>query len=1068
MADMSDVLKNLGKYHNSVEKLNESLKEMSDLANTAVKRNDAKSLSNIAKLDKAIRDLSQAESNRLKLQRKAAEFYAKTKTADIETLKLIEEQAEITEQASKRIISAKQDVQRQHDADLAKMLKIKEAMRENFKENTLLGKSLTVASSGIAKFAGGLTFGAMAMKAWNNNVKSAELRQNILIQGFRGFDTQTAKTTGTIGLLSGALDKLGMKSLASTIASTNNFSNAMARAEGTAIRMGVSAEAVSDAVLKFSRIAGTSNPEALATMAEGAITVSRSLGIDTAQAIEFVQTRMDKFGGSSASAIVALNGVREETEAINKAFGRTVVRGDDVVKILQDISQGSNVYAIDQRLVGSILRDNIAKLQANGDSYDLARRKAEAFTKGVTGQAPEWMKILAGEDISSSMAASFNAGTFDKEFGEELEKASPGLSKKVKDVMADSTLGAFDKSRLIQELTAQTSVGISAVNKQVLTLYKQSGSSLTTLAKSMNVSYEEARGMVFQAQNFADIQKKTAEFSKVAGKGTDKELEALQELVRTKYNGLNISKEMAAVLAKDPKAMEEFVKQQDLSLDIAKSKTVFDQDAYEKKKKTLEADRDILKAELSKAEAARMNAKTDEERASAEKTAEAIRLQLRGKRQEIADLEGKGLSQKKEVEKQQLRNELGLLNDDLKAATEEGKTSLAADLQAKIDSKTKKLEELEKAPDENLQSIEDINKSLLKSFESYATVTGKSLQAMATEYSTLKNLALLTGAVGILGLIYRRMGGMDKIIDILAKYDAGKMSGGGRGPKFRKKTDGDGEVPDRVGSLGEKNRGTTKEQRAENRAKKSKALGGVKGKKAGMFGSLKKKAGMLGSLGKKIGGLAGKGMRGGIGSMAKGGLKRLGGSALSLAINGPEILDAVKGLTEGKFAESLANLAPTIGGLVGGAVGSVGGTALMPGAGTMAGGMAGNMAGEAGGEFIKDWITKTFVDAKPEKLASTIDKSIVGLNAANEAKKPTPINMATVTPETLSAAQRSMQGMTPQSGIGAAPVSNSGSVGSGSFGNIGPDGRATFTVVVDNMMDAFASANTLVKRATKA
>jgi len=44
------------------------------------------------------------------------------------------------------------------------------------------------------------------------------------------------------------------------------------------------------------------------------------------------------------------------------------------------------MYAIDQRFVGGILRDNISKLQANGDSYEQASKKAKAFTEAVTGK----------------------------------------------------------------------------------------------------------------------------------------------------------------------------------------------------------------------------------------------------------------------------------------------------------------------------------------------------------------------------------------------------------------------------------------------------------------------------------------------------------------------------------------------------------------------------------------------------------------------------------------------------------------------------------------------------------
>lgn len=1102
MADnFADKMKAIAGLKGSVESLNDVLSEMGELSKKALEINDAKALAGIKNLKKSTEELAAAEKRRNALMSQAAKLQKDQKNIENElkfsrnknnhelikqldeitkkreeTFEGIRKEQELHEEASEKIITARDKLIRKHDEEKAKLLEIEEAMREHFREHTLLGKSFGLLTSGVAKFAGGLTFGTLAVKAWDNHLKAAELRQNILIQNFRGFNDEVSKTTGTIGVLSEGLNVLGLESMGHALAATDKFSDAIAHAEGTAIRMGVPVEAVSDAMLKFSRVAGTSNPEALRSLTEGALAVSRTLGIDTASAVEFVQTRMDKFGGSSASALAALNLVREESEQINKTFGRTVVRGDDIVKTLQSISQESNVYAIDQRLVGSILRDNIARLQASGDSYDLARRKAEAFTKGVTGQAPEWMKILAGEDLTSAMLKSFNEGRFKEEFGEELDKASPGLSQKVRGILTNKSLGAYDKTRLIQELTAQTSVGINSINKQVLDLYRSSGNSLTVLAKQMNISYEEASGMVTQAEDLEKTMKRVDELQGLS-------LEKLREKVKKDYEGLQISKEFAEYLKNDKNAMQEFVRQQELA-NAAKAKTVqMTREEYTAKLNILKGQKTNIANLLEEAKFKRRNALTDEGRMAAQKEMDLYQSQLKSKKQEIADLGGKTWAQKKEEDKQKLKDEIQTLNEDLKAVKERGELDLRnslrlavskletakekgdaaeiseaqkevniakiklrhkeevidgqiSELEQKIGAKTKEIEKIEQEPDENLQSMDETTKDLVAQFKAFAGITGKSFMAMVTEYSTLSNLTLLTGMSLALTGIFKRAGGIGNIEKLLMRHFGVKYKEQGLlGKIFRKK---EPDIPDGGSGRGGKSKRKTPKGRKGGRTKVSKRGGGGKAGLAASLapmladavglGEIADLAGIVGDVAEAAStlskGAAGAGAAGaGSGLLAMGGAAAIGG-AIGVGIAKYAIDPLVTKYTQGTTKEGFT------------------GDILERGMFRVGKGL--NLISNESG------VSEDTMKAAEMRLEEARKRKAAGIPPAQ------------INPNLL----QQPTAPTPPGGTTPVSANQQNANLTGSLGSINPDGSVSLKIV--NFMDAFGGAAALAKRNIKA
>ena len=530
--DIGATLECLAGNAKGIEQLAKSLEKLADAKKDAFSAGDVSSLLAYSKVEKSIKKLMTTTEQYTKAQEDLQTAQKEGRTLTEDELENLEKISTEHKTATKVVEGYAKAQVASHESQREEMDKTRAKATEYWKTNTLMGKSFTAMTGGLAQMTAGLTVAGLAYKMFARHAQAAELRQNILIQSYQGFDkTIVGAQPGLAGyskhLL--GLDSIGVRVAADTL----KFSDVMAHTEATANRMGVSTEYVTDSMQKFSRITGVTTPEVLGKLTEGAITVSRAMGITVPEAVDFVSLRMDKFGGSAAGAIVSLNQIRLDTEKVNTMFGRTVIRADDVVRTLMDISRQTNIYAIDQRYVGNILRDSIAKLQSTGDSYDTANKKATAFTKAVTGQAPEWMQVYAGQDILGTLMKGFNGQALNTEMTKELEAAKPGLAKEIEKILGDKNMGYYSKMRLVQEMTSGTTLGVEAMNKQIIKL-ANNPQGVVIIAKQFGVTLAEAQGIVDQAKN---MQKET------------EELNSLMKLpAKELANQLHISEDEAKIL----------------------------------------------------------------------------------------------------------------------------------------------------------------------------------------------------------------------------------------------------------------------------------------------------------------------------------------------------------------------------------------------------------------------------------------------------------------------------------------------------------------------------------------
>jgi len=391
-----------------------------------------------------------------------------------------------TVRSEARLVQAARAVEEQ-EQKVTTALKLKnDQIRQNFLNNNALGKTYSALTGTLAKVTAGLTVGGLAWKATTRFMDTARLRTDLIIQSYRGLDPA-----------SDSISSLG-RNLQKVAVDTYNLDKAVTGARVSAAMLGMDAGIVNEQFLTFSKIIGSKNPEDLRRLTESSLVMARALNISVGEATEFVTTRMQKYGGSAESAMLALRDMRDASDELNTTFGRTIIRGEDLAKTVLSITKESEIFAIDQTYVSNKLQENIVRLQSLGESYDYAFKRAKMFMEASTTKQPTWIKILTGQTLVKDMTASMKKGgiAFTKEFGRELDKAKPGLSAKVADIVK-SDRDAFSKSRLIQELVEGTSVGMEYAEKQRADFIKQSGGNLSVIMSQFNLSsFEEADQLV--------------------------------------------------------------------------------------------------------------------------------------------------------------------------------------------------------------------------------------------------------------------------------------------------------------------------------------------------------------------------------------------------------------------------------------------------------------------------------------------------------------------------------------------------------------------------------------------
>lgn len=562
MADIPSTIKGIAQAQAGLKELSNSLDKINNIK--ASPTIDAAAFNEASKYAKLLEDLTET-TTRLN---DANEEFNKIQKENNDILKvngkLTKEQIDNLQKASDKAAEIAKD-QKKYADERSKAeqnatkteLAASEAKMDAWKKNTLLGKSHTALTSNIAKMTAGIGFAALGMKALNRFSDAARLRNSLMIASYGSLTDEYGKAASE----------------------TLRYESAMRGASATAKYLGMSNEDTIGIMMKYQRIIGKASPEALEALTSATLATAKVMGIDSATAIAYVSAKMDNFGGTAEGALASLQELRGETQKYNTSLAGVSIRGDDVVKTIQDITNSNNVYAVDQRFLAQTLMRTSATLQANGESYNYAQKMANNYTKSLSSEAPEWMKITNSFDIAKEVGASWGKNKttgveeLTSEMAAKLEKAKPGLSKKVSELMSNKQYSSYDKTRLLGEMLGDTQIGMTLMNKKIVDLGK---SSISTLASVYGKSYMEAEEIYKAALKTQELEENTRILK---GGTSEAEIKAQADLKKAMQEKLGLSKAGMALAMKDEesqrRALESYsgkVSMEKSSLAIAKQK----------------------------------------------------------------------------------------------------------------------------------------------------------------------------------------------------------------------------------------------------------------------------------------------------------------------------------------------------------------------------------------------------------------------------------------------------------------------------------------------------------------
>lgn len=298
-----------------------------------------------------------------------------------------------------------------------------------------------------------------------------------IMSGLSGIE-KAVKRVATISITEGSYFGMSgdyVKDLKDLGSAAVQYSSQATIAASAATALGHSQEEANDSFQRFSRISGAGFGDIgkrsveMRNLTVAASQLSTVLGTSLGETTDYMiksQTKFGKTGAQTADTLFALQNVTEQT---NKEFGRTIVQGRDVTKVLFDLANESTSLAQDQKYLGQTIVGNMAQLQSQGFSYDQALKTSSDYIKKLTTQAPDWAKVFAGRNLVSSLGSSFQQ--ISPALLESLEKAKPGISSRLKDIYS-SSMDPYTLQQNLQAALQDTQTGMDAMQKGMLDTVK--------------------------------------------------------------------------------------------------------------------------------------------------------------------------------------------------------------------------------------------------------------------------------------------------------------------------------------------------------------------------------------------------------------------------------------------------------------------------------------------------------------------------------------------------------------------------------------------------------------------
>lgn len=658
MADDSQV-NNANQLNDMSKQLNDMQKNINNNLQTADRFYEA-ALNATGKQQEALESIAglydkiaKQEQQMLETTNQANEHRKKTKDLLKEQQKLQEAMRKAQEKGDEAEIAANEKKIQQNKMEIDQT---RQSMNERSRELGKMKAEFEAVNKQISQMKNSGNLVSQVWSKMKGNLVAALVSAEALRRAI-GAVLQVSKDVADISIMSGMYTGMGADdSLGQNLGTIKDYTVEVSKAQLQLKAFGFSAQEARAAFKDFAQIAGN-NTEMMGAMTKAAGGLSRMLGVDLSETTEFMIDQNLKFNRTGYQTAKMLQDIQHRTEEMNKGFDRGIIRGRDITKTLFDISRESKVLAQDQKAISDILIRNMTRLQGQGATYQESLESARTFTNVLTKDAPEFLKILSGREVVKQLRSGQGA------MMAEIEKSSPEIAKRVRNVMEDSSLSDYAKERMINELTSQTKVGLDA-STQVLakTMDVFNKGAIERIQATMGVTFTQASQIAKQLKSEVGIKELTQAMDEIENlpqttkEGLDQAAEKwknMQDRTAQTFGEKLSDAELLKLQSLNKEDREEELKNILMQKDLLAAKK-----AQEDRKAAQNAELDQLRRRLERAE-----------KGGQTEVADKLRKEISAKENEIKSLEAVADEAEKKVEKVDIKaywdKLIGLLENPL-------------------------------------------------------------------------------------------------------------------------------------------------------------------------------------------------------------------------------------------------------------------------------------------------------------------------------------------------------------------------------------------------------------------
>jgi len=206
---------------------------------------------------------------------------------------------------------------------------------------------------------------------------------------------------------------------------------------------------------------GRLTSQAIREMTKEAAYFARISGMELNDAVGLLETRIHRYGMTSAQATADLQSMRMTIMQMTAGTKNALIPMGEMVNIIEEASAASQSYIVDTRIMTSALRGAVNQAEHLGVAQKQAKDVAQGVGKILSG-APDFIKIPAGFSLVDQLLG--------KDSDKILSTLDAGTRKQVKSIQESLRAGKLDYyvgAKALMDLIGQTDAGIEAQSKKL-------------------------------------------------------------------------------------------------------------------------------------------------------------------------------------------------------------------------------------------------------------------------------------------------------------------------------------------------------------------------------------------------------------------------------------------------------------------------------------------------------------------------------------------------------------------------------------------------------------------------